>query len=331
VSARLAIAVDGGNSKTDLALVVADGEVLARVRGGASSPHHLGLAGSLDVLDQLRHEALDRARLDADAPAAAALFVAGVDFPSERAELEHAVRERGWAPGILVENDTLAVLRAGTESSWGVAVACGAGINCVGVSPSGRVVRFPALGVITGDWGGGYDVGLAALSAAARSADGRGPGTSLEHAVPIHFGLASPLELGEEIHRGRIPLRRVVELAPIVFREAESDAVAEEIVARLAEEVVALVRAVLERLDSTDGRPVDVVLGGGLLETGDPRLIEPIHAGLAEVGAPVSVRRVHAPPILGSALAALDLLNAAPEAYERVRLAFAADAVVETR
>src|SRR5262249_58228888 len=113
----------------------------------------------------------------------------GVDVPSGGTGLGRAWGTRRWAPSIVVENDTFAVLRAGTERGWGVAVTCGAGINCVGVSPAGRVARFPALGAITGDWGGGYDVGVAALSAAARSQDGRGPRTSLEQAVPAHFGL----------------------------------------------------------------------------------------------------------------------------------------------
>jgi N-acetylglucosamine kinase-like BadF-type ATPase len=245
--------------------------------------------------------------------------MAGVDFPSEQSELEQAVRERRWAPSIVVENDTFAVLRAGTERGWGVAVTCGAGINCVGISPTGRVARFPALGPITGDWGGGYDVGLAALSAAARSEDGRGPKSSLERAVPGHFGLETPLALGEEIHRGRIATRRVVELAPIVFREAAADTVAADILARLADEIVALVRAVLDRLELANGR-VEVLLGGGLLEAGDPRLLEPIEAGLRGLGGQMEIRHVDAPPIVGSALAALDLLDARPEAYERVRL-----------
>src|SRR5262249_50393053 len=188
---------------------------------------------------------------------------------------------------------------------------CGAGINCVGVSPAGRVARFPALGAITGDWGGGYDVGVAALSAAARSEDGRGPRTSLEHAVPAHFGLESPLALGEEIHRGRFPLRAFVGLAPIVFGEADSDAVADDILARLADEIVALVRAVVDRLGLVNGR-IEVLLGGGLLEAGDPKLLEPIEAGLRELGAQIDVRLVRAPPLVGPALAALPPLNAAP-------------------
>ena len=109
---------------------------------------------------------------------------------------------------MIVGNDTFAVLRAGTARGWGVAVVCGAGINCVGVAPDGRHARFPALGAITGDWGGGYDVGMAAVYAAARSEDGRGPRTSLERAVPAHFGLETPSELAEAIHTGRIAQSR---------------------------------------------------------------------------------------------------------------------------
>jgi N-acetylglucosamine kinase-like BadF-type ATPase len=44
------LAVDGGATKTDLALVSADGALLALERGPLSSPHYLGLEGSLDVL-----------------------------------------------------------------------------------------------------------------------------------------------------------------------------------------------------------------------------------------------------------------------------------------
>ena len=96
----------------------------------------------------------------------------------------------------------------GTARGWGVAVTCGAGINCVGVGRDGRQVRFPALGAITGDWGGGYDVGLAAVSAAARSEDGRGPRTSLEQAIPAHYGLRTPAQLAEAIHRHGSPSGR---------------------------------------------------------------------------------------------------------------------------
>jgi N-acetylglucosamine kinase-like BadF-type ATPase len=315
VSAPVILAVDGGNSKTDLALVRADGSLLSLVRGPGSSPHHLGLEGGLEVLGSLLTEAAGELALPV---AAAELLMAGVDFPVEEDALREAVLARGWATRVTVRNDTFAVLRAGTDRGWGVAVVCGAGINCVGVAPDGRHARFPALGPITGDWGGGQDVGLAAVFAAARSEDGRGPRTSLEQAVPAHFGLETPSELAEAIHMGRIPQERVVELPPVVLAESASDPVAAEIVARLADEVVALARAALARLELTR-EPIEVVLGGGVLQARDPRLLGAIEDGLQELGPGLTVRLAESPPVVGAALLGLDELGADGEASARVR------------
>lgn len=324
----VAVAVDGGNSKTDLAVFRADGELLALVRGPMSSPHHLGLEGSLQLLGGLLEDALGQAGLDgSNGPVAelAQLQMAGVDVPAEEDELREAAERRGWARRIHVGNDTFAVLRAGTDRGWGVAVVCGAGINCVGVSPDGRQARFPALGPITGDWGGGYDVGLAALAAAARSEDGRGPRTTLETAVPKHFGLATPHELAEALHRKRIDLRRLAELPPVVFTAAAEDDVAAEIVDRLASEVVAFARVALERL-GLEREPAEVLLGGGLLQGGDGRLLAAIEGGLHDVAPAVAVRPASSPPIVGAALLALDELGAEAEARARLRDELAATA-----
>ena len=312
---KVALAVDGGNSKTDLALVNVNGEVLALVRGPASSPHHLGLNRSLDVIEELVSRAAGASRNVAEV---AELFLAGVDFPVEEQEAEAAARERGWARRVRVSNDTFAVLWAGTERGWGVAVTCGAGINCVGIAPDGRTARFPALGELTGDWGGGRDVGFAAMAAAARSEDGRGPKTSLEEAVPAYFGVRTPLELAEEMHRRRISVGRVVELAPVVLAEAERDPVAAEIVDRLSAEVVALARAAIERLDMTQ-TDVEVLLGGGVLQAGDGRLLAAIEYGLRGVGPAIAVRRTESPPIVGAALAAIEELGAGLDARARLR------------
>ena len=317
MSARVVLAVDGGNSKTDLALLREDGELLALVRGGLSSPHHIGLDGCVALLGELYDAALAQAGLT-DGADVGQLLLAGLDLPVEERQLQEAVEGRGWARRLTVGNDTFAVLRAGTERGWGVAVVCGAGINCVGVGPDGRHVRFPALGAISGDWGGGYDVGMAALWAAVRSEDGRGERTQLEQAVPGHYGLVTPGELVEAIHLGRIPHRRVVELPPVVVDCAASDAVAAAIVDRLAAEVLALVRASLHRLE-LDGAAVEVLLGGGMFRTGDGRLLGAIEAGLRQLGEAVTLRVADSQPIVGAALLALDDVGAGPDAQARAR------------
>ncbi|MFL5955764.1 MAG: N-acetylglucosamine kinase [Gaiellaceae bacterium] len=308
------LAVDGGNSKTDVALIEPDGGVIAHARGPLSSPHHIGLDGCLAVLQQLVEEAgLDGRRADL-----AQVMLAGVDFPDEEERVHAAVDTRGWASTTRVGNDTFAVLRAGTERGWGVAITCGAGINCVGVAPDGRQVRFPALGPITGDWGGGFDVGEAGLSAAARSEDGRGPATRLQQLVPAHFGLDSPLEVAHAIHLGTIARGRLVELAPIVLRAAAGDAVAAAIRERLVDEIVALARASVTRL-GLQADAVEIVVGGGLMRGADSELLGRIDGGLRRVGPNLRLRRTSLPPVVGAALLALDAVGAGAEAQARVR------------
>jgi len=321
VTRAAVLAVDGGNSKTDLALVGGDGSLLALVRGPLSSPQHLGVDGCIAVLDRLLADAINDVRLGSHGGKiadVASLLLAGVDFPAEEDAMREAVEQRGWARRVNVDNDTFAVLRAGTERGWGVAVTCGAGINCVGVTPDGRHARFPALGEITGDWGGGHDLGRAAVYAAARSEDGRGPRTSLEHAVPAHFGLEAPSDLAEAIHFGQISERRVIELAPVVLAEAADDAVAAEIVQRLASEVVALARVALKRLDLTN-EPVEVLLGGGVLQDVDGDLLAAIDSGLREYAPAVTVRPTASAAVVGAALLGLDELEAGPQAQQRLR------------
>jgi N-acetylglucosamine kinase-like BadF-type ATPase len=308
------IAVDGGASKTHLARLGRDGELISLVRGRESSPQNLGLEQALAVLDGL----FEKAGGTPGEAEIAQLNMSGVDFPSEEQELEEAIEARRWAERTIVDNDTFAVLRAGTERGWGVAVVCGSGINCVGVAADGRHARFPALGQITGDWGGGTDVGYAALFAAARSEDGRGPKTTLEQAVPAYFGLATPAELAEAIHRGRVPAQRLVELPPVVFAEAERDEVASQIVNRLGWEIHAMARVAIERLDLA-AEPVEVLLGGGLLQSGDGRLSDQVERALRDVAPKVSVTAPSSPPIVGAALLGLDALGADADAQRRAR------------
>jgi len=317
----LVLAIDGGNSKTDLALLRSDGSLVAFARGPLSSPHHLGVDGCLAVLTRLLDTACDEAGLgltDGPVVEVAEVLLAGLDLPVEEETFHRLLDRRKWATRSVVGNDTFALLRAGTERGWGVAVVCGAGINCVGVGPDGRHARFAALGATTGDWGGGIDVGLAALSAAARSQDGRGPSTALEQAVPAHFDLSTPLQLAEALHLKRIATHRLAELSPVVLAHAADDPVAAAIVDRLAAEVVAFARAALTRLDLTE-EPVEVILGGGVLRSGDPRLLSAIEAGLHEVSSEVSVCVSTLPPIVGAALLGLDEVGAVTEAKNRLR------------
>ncbi len=236
---------------------------------------------------------------------------------TRRSELLAAVSAQGWVDRAVVRNDVFALLRAGTDRSWGVAVVCGAGINAVGVGPDGAVARFPALGAISGDWGGGYDVGMAALGAAVRSIDGRGPATALADIVAGHFGRPDPVAVMTAMHLGELADGRVLELPPAVFAAARAgDEVACGIVLRLAGEVVACATGAIRRLGLQDRDP-DVVLGGSLLRAGLPLLDDAVRAGVLAVAPAAVVSHVAVAPVVGAAQLALEEVGATPAAHEK--------------
>ncbi|WP_328317512.1 N-acetylglucosamine kinase [Streptomyces sp. NBC_00388] len=366
------LAIDAGNSKTDVAVIAADGTVLGRGRSGGFQPPVVGVEAAVDVLavavDAAMREATAAragacaptgagagARVRAGAPLGAsgagfgggpadgppgglaggadagagpggppyASFVsaclANADLPVEERELAAAVDARGWGRAVEVRNDTFAILRAGVDEPRGVAVVCGAGINCVGMTPDGRTARFPAIGRISGDWGGGGGLADEALWHAARAEDGRGGRTELMRTVPAHFGLPTMYAVIEALHLGRIPAERKHELTPVLFATAaDGDPVARSVVERQAEEVVSLATVALGRLGLLH-EETPVLLGGSVLAARHPQLDDRVRQLLAE-RAPLALPRVvSVSPVLGAALLGLDRIAAPAESYARVR------------
>jgi N-acetylglucosamine kinase-like BadF-type ATPase len=344
------LAVDGGNSKSDLALVADDGTLLASVRGpGITKPDLTRMLGLLTSL-------IGRAQRQVGRPGCPvarhlSACVANVDLPEEEEALAAALRAQGWSDTTEVVNDTFAVLRAGlgaaapagpspaagsspvtgpapmdggeAERHWGVAVTCGAGINCVAVAPDGRKTGFLALGETTGDWGGGHGLGKAALWWAMRAEDGRGPDTALRGAVAAHFGVPSARAVAIGIHLGTISEPALRELAPAVLALAGTgDDVAARLVRKQADEICTMALTAMRRLGLT-GLATPVVLGGGVLAARDPMLTAGVTEGI-RAGAPhAAVRITDVPPVAGAALLGLDRLGAGPEAERRLRANYA--------
>ena len=306
----LVLGVDGGNSKTEVWLASADGELLGTARGGTTSHQQVGLERGMSLLGELILTAARAGKVsieDRRPLAAHGVFcLAGADFPSDVRSLSHAVSGLGAAAKVTVLNDAFAGLRAGASRPWGVALVCGHGVNGAAVSPAGRMARFDGVGDIAGDWGGGTSIGYAALGAAVRGRDGRGPRTALEQLVPEFFGAASPPALVKTLYFKPQLQTRIDELAPLTFEAATAgDVVARGIIDRLADELVAMAGALIRRLRLTR-TDVEVVLTGGIFKATDPGFYARLEAGIRVTAPNAQLVRLTAPPVLGAALLALD-------------------------
>ncbi|RSM63781.1 ATPase [Actinoplanes sp. ATCC 53533] len=321
----LYLAVDGGNSKTDVVLGTAHGEVLGFVRGPTSSPHNIGLTGTVEVLRDL----IAAARADAGLAAAtpidlATVYLAGADLPIEVQRLHAAISAQSWTTRTIVDNDCFALLRAGTSMPDAIAVVCGAGNNCVGRAADGRTARFVALGPISGDWGGGHDLAEHTLRMAARGEDGRGDETGLSGAVADHFGYSTVQEVSIALHLGELDLIRVRELTPLLFNiAATGDAVAGQLIRRQVTEILAQHRVAATRLDLLHA-PHALVLGGGVLRARHPVLHRQVVEGALTQAPQARISVLDTPPVVGAALLALDDLGTAGRAEAGLRAALAA-------
>ncbi|AMB57926.1 N-acetylglucosamine kinase [Microterricola viridarii] len=315
------VAVDGGGSKTDAVALSAAGEVLARATGASSSPQNLGLDPAVRVVDSVVREVLAAAGAPADR---AACYLSGLDLPEEIAAFSAAIAHLDWAGTTVppvVDNDLFALLRVGTAEATAVAVVCGTGINAIGVRADGAQLRFPALGMISGDWGGGSQLGQEALWHAARAEDGRGAPTSLRSEIPAFLGLPSVRAVTVALHFNHIRPDVLTALTPLLFAAAEAgDAVAGSLVDRQAEEIITLAVTALRRLDLLE-TAVPVVLGGGVLAAGHERLLGGIRGALAAAAPLAEPTLVTARPVAGAALLLLDQIGADPAAHERARAA----------
>ena len=339
------LAIDGGNSKTDVALIAPDGAVLAAVRGPGANQEDHGVEQAMRILDGLVRSAAAQAGGRSGILAShTSACLAGADLPEEEAQLTAALRLRHWSRTAIAVNDTFAVLRVGlsawespgdgdeagagagagrwpggADRPWGVAVTCGAGINCVAVTPDGRTARYLAHGTLTGDWGAGEGLGEQVMWHAMRAEDGRGPATALAPAVAAHFGLPSVTDVAIALHKGQLGADDLLRLTSVLFAAAAAgDQVARELVERQAAEICVMAVAAMRRLDLPPAGTL-VALGGGLLEARDTLLISAVTDRLA-ADAPGAVPLVvDIPPIAGAALLGLDYLGAGAAEARRLR------------
>jgi N-acetylglucosamine kinase-like BadF-type ATPase len=307
----IVLGVDGGNSKTQVAIADENGSLLGHVRGATVSHQVIGGRAGVDRLAELVAEARRQASLRDDRRISRATYcLAGADFPSDVRLLRRELARHRLAEDESILNDCFAALRAGAQRGWGVVLICGQGINAAGIGPSGRTARFAGIGDLSGDWGGGGGLGREALGMAIRARDGRGPRTSLERVVAEHFGMRTPEQVMLAMYEGRLPEARRNELAPAVFREAAAgDKPAQQLIDRLADELATWGVAVIRRLRLTR-TDVDVVLSGGVFNATYEPFYDRLTQRITAVAPAARFVRPQMPPVGGAVLLALDRLTA---------------------
>lgn len=318
-STRYAIGIDSGNSKTLVVVGDETGEVLGVARTGSGNHQAVGLAGAMRNVQLAIERAMAGAGLSVSAVAASFYALAGADLAEDFELLRPAVHDLGVGKVIGLDNDSAASLRSGTDNPDAVVVGWGSGVNGMGHNAAGQTVRLPALGEISGDWGGGDDLARESIRLVARAYDGRGRDTALTDLVLGALGASSVDEMIRKLYLREVDMDALRTIPPLLFRAAnKGDAVACSLVGRAAEEIAVTAAALLRRLGLSDA-PADVVLGGSVFRAEGTLLVDTVVAHLEGHAPRARVVLPNVEPAVGAYFCALDLLGISIDAGMRDR------------
>jgi N-acetylglucosamine kinase len=204
---------------------------------------------------------------------------------------------------------------AAVGEPWGMVVLAGTGSFVHARTPSGRRLHFGALGPLLGDYGSGYEIGLAALRAAFASHWTASRETSLASAVPPGLGVED-LNL---VYIQGLDRRSIASLARVVDEQAEAgDRIAAAILRQAADDLFALVQDMLEETGLA-GQEFPLVAAGSVAVKSRlwwERMCERV-AEIAPGARPVTPRLMM---VAGAALIALRRMGVAwtPEVLENL-------------
>lgn len=253
--AEYAIGLDGGGTKTEIAMLNTAGETVYMGRLGPLNP--------VSYPDSPAKIAEELAKfIDADCVAVCAACAGAAD--AEKAENVKKAIEAVFAGPVFVRTDGENSLYTALGERSGVALISGTGSICYGQS-GGVTVRSGGRGHVFDDAGSAYAMGRDILSAVIRASDGRGEATALSGAL---FNLCGTDDIAAITARyTACPKSEIAALAPLISEHAE-DGAAKRIEKAAAEELSLMAAAVIDRLAL--GAPNVALMGGMLLHR--PRL-----------------------------------------------------------
>ncbi|HEY7283118.1 MAG TPA: BadF/BadG/BcrA/BcrD ATPase family protein [Actinomycetota bacterium] len=318
----LVLGVEAGGSHCHALVADPSGTILGvGANRDSGNWEDVGIVAAGGALRACVRAAFDAATRDPDEVAAGVFALAGVDFAIDEERLGGLPEAMGVDGPTWIMNDAFAALRAGTTNSYGVVVAAGTGSVVAGQNMRGEQARTLGLGPTFGDSGSASEVSEGGVTAVAMAFLGRGPDTALTEMMCAAAGAASVEDFLEGTARGRLD---AAVYAPVVASAAQAgDAVALGVLRAAGESLGHAAGHVIRRL-GMEGSSFEVVLAGGLWRAGAPVLREAFEEVVRTQAAGAEPVLLDAPPVIGSALLALELSGATPDGAVRGRLAEAA-------
>lgn len=242
---RYMLGFDGGGTKTDCVLMDETGAVVARSRSGPSNPTRVGTDLAIAALVEAAERAITASGRAACEIVAISGAVGGVGVSGAAPEFIRRLKLKFPSASVTINTD-LAVALAATGERPGIVVIAGTGSAVFGRNAAGNTARDGGFGPVLGDPGSAYDIGRKVLLAEWRRVLS-GEESYLRNEI-LELFKCNWVELQERIRAN--PDSILPKIFPLVANAAnKSDDPSRALLRASAEELVGLVRGVVERLD----------------------------------------------------------------------------------
>lgn len=307
---QVVLGLDGGGTKTHLALFTPEGQLVDFRHGGTLNHEMLpgGMAQLEQELARLIGGALAANGLGYEEIAWAVLGLAGVDTPIQHTAISEILRRLGLREFTLC-NDAFLGIPAGNPEGWGVCAINGTGATLAGINQSGEMLQIGGIGAFSDDMGGASYLADRVTARVYRHLYRDGEETQLTPMLLARLGCGHKGEYAETVNH--LPRAEVAGLNRLLFAAAaEGDAVALEELAGCAENYAGGIAVMARELGLTDTLPV-VLAGSVFVKEQNPVLVEMLQQKVAQrlPGTALRFTLLDAPPVAGAITWALRQLG----------------------
>ena len=284
------LGIDGGGTKTELALSDPEGKVVSRLFMDGCNPNTVGIDRTKRIIEDGIIQACK------DVPLSSVVVYAGIAGCASEIyadEIKTMLEKMSFA-AFDVGSDNNNIVAAGLGNNEGITMILGTGI-CSYVVKKEETKRIAGWGYLFDNGGSAFHIGRDAINAYFSAYDGTGEETTLVQRIKQTFGYSNE-ELLKYLYSGGNKL--VSSYAMYVFEEAEKgDKVSVSILKKHIAEIAGLIRASLSHFSDYD-KKIPVILGGGL--TNQALLLPYLLDELGDDIKSCSIQVLDVPPVNGA-------------------------------
>ena len=294
------IGVDQGGTKTHVAIMDHNGQLLSDHKNDGCYFPHDGVQAAIEVINIAIAEALKKAKIKIEDISMLVAGITGIDYEGDEALMTAALGEVYPDKDILVCNDCEIAYYSGTLNEVGAVICAGTGINAAMFAPDGS--KFVMGDYLKSSLQGGVAIAIRAIEAVMEADLGVLPATALTKIFLDFSGDATTFDLLRRYITDESFTTEIIGLAPQIIKSADQgDEVARGILDDFAQGLCACFIAALRKMKMQD-LGCDVVLAGSIFKGPANYLVSSITKQLTTAAKQLKIINAAFEPIVGACI-----------------------------